>query len=806
MPDRGVMDLLTASARSIAQARMTRDGLTEFQVGAAIYRGSWMLDGLFLMEAAQFLGLEGQAAEALEAVLRRAADDGTLAIIPTHLKETAVGMAAIIRQHELFDGKALPTGESEVVRRALRRIDQLRLQGGEHGMPPAFGDGGLDGERYELTTLLWTLAALSIVRRSDVVPDDLRAAASMLAENLHVTFRNRAERDMQPLVSGGAYLPMFDPRSVLHHRMPDFVGEPDPWQRVNPGTATYALAHAIYPGEVFDPDDPVVTNLCRLLEEIDDEEGIPGDTGWLPYRAVWTYAASFYAHVWLYAGRPDKAIDYLYAFANHAAPTGVWREEQSITSSGNRLRYGDMPHNWASAEFVRLVRNLLVFERGNELELLAGIRPSWLHADAEIVVERTPTRYGRLSLHVSVNSQNEVNIDLDADWAKPPERIVVRLPEAVTTASVDGHPVQLLEEGLLLPRAGHVRATLVLARAQAAVRGHAAVKAAVRDWPAFSSAYPFKPDIRAYRQYPLESDGAAHDDYRAILAPWFHRRRVDELEPRIRTIATALVRDLAAAGRAEAVNDLALPMVVRSLGVTLGRPQDVDEWLSWGVEINIVDGRRDGRGTDAYLSRVFEEVGLKPGEDVFSHIAASSFQGRPLTQRERFGLGSMVLAAGRAAVVNLLSGAIWWLASHPRERARLADDPTLVSTAIEELLRYLSPAPELERMVTGDTDWFPTGDQVAISFVSANHDPSVFPDPETVDLGRRPNHHLAFGNGPHTCLGAHLGKLEARVFVEELLRTVPRFRYDGDAQITWQQVTETRLPKDFISLPIGVGE
>ena len=168
------------------------------------------------------------------------------------------------------------------------------------------------------------------------------------------------------------------------------------------------------------PDDPLVRNFCRLLDQIDDEEGVPAGTGWIPYRGVWPYSASFYAHVWLYAGRPDKAIDYLYGFANHAAPTRVWREEQSFAHLHDGRFVGDMPHNWASAEFIRLVRDLLVFERGETLELLPAMPPQWLMPDHPLLLDRTPTRFGpvSLSLHIDAQGHCEFSVVLDPNCAK----------------------------------------------------------------------------------------------------------------------------------------------------------------------------------------------------------------------------------------------------------------------------------------------------------------------------------------------------------------------------------------------------
>jgi len=758
VPDRGIMDLLASSERNIVQGRPTMDP------------GSSMLGGHVLVEAAQFLGLPDRAREALDAVLQRAQPELTGDIALAGLEETAAVVATIVRQHELEGATELPTAVIEILRSALSRIGEM-YDDREGGAPPPGGDG-VDGARQEPTTLLWALAVLSMAGRFDALPPDLGTEAVDIEDRLRGVFAERIANDLHMLLSDRA------------------------------ATAVDALAHAIYPAEVFAPDDRIVTDLCALLEATEDEQGVRQGSDW-PDAAT-ARAAGAYAHVWLYCGRPDRAIDDLYALANHAAATGTWRETWPGDPSAEGPNHGSLPSSPPSAEFVRLVRNLLIFERGDELDLLGGVPPGWLLPGTEIVVDRTPTRFGRVSLRVAVNGAHEVHIDIDADWVRPPKRIVLHRPPATVSATVDGHPVDASQPSLVLRPTAHATVDFVLRQGLETVTDHAAVKAALRDWPVFSSAYPFKPDIRAYRQYPLEADGPAHDEYRAILTPWFHRRRIAELEAPIRAVATDLAQHLAAAGRVEAVSEVALPMVVRSLGVTLGRPQDVDEWLSWGVEINIVDGRRNGRGTDAYLATVFDEVALQPGEDVFTHIATSSFEGRSLTRSQRFGLGSMVLAAGRAAVVNLLSGAIWWLAAHPDERGRLAADPTLVPTAIEEFLRYLSPAPELDRMVTDGVHGFPTGSQVAISFVSANHDATVFPDPGTVDLSRRPNHHLAFGNGPHTCLGAHLGKLEARVLVEELLRIAPDFHHTNDPEIVWQQAGGTKLPRDFVTVPIGV--
>lgn len=344
------------------------------------------------------------------------------------------------------------------------------------------------------------------------------------------------------------------------------------------------------------------------------------------------------------------------------------------------------------------------------------------------------------------------------------------------------------------------------------VQGHAAVRAAAKDWATFSSELQGDADVRDYRQLPLEVDPPAHRAWRALLLPAFDRVEVARMEPAMDEVARTLVRDAVARGRVDAVHDLAFPMVLRSLAIAFRRDADVDEWASWGLETWIVraDGTRDGAHLDAYLERVLAEAAREPRADgdVFQWIAAATIDGRALTHVERKGVANLVLAGGRDTVIKLVAGAIWHLARHPEDRARLAADPARLPDAIDEWLRWLSPLPRMPRVVRGDAIVagcpVPLGAQVLLDFASANHDPAVFDAPGECRLDRRPNPHVAFGAGPHTCVGAHLARVQARVLLTRLLAAAP-FEMDGEATIEWTDAGEGRVPAQFRRVPIVVG-
>jgi hypothetical protein len=460
IPDQGVMDMVDACARNILQAREIKDGLPEFQVGPTSYRGLWVVDGYFILEAARYLGHHRAGAQGIDALLRRVQPSGAIMQLDFHPKETAISIATLIRQTELDDAWERLASFWSVIQNGVSYIRWLREESKKRGpeaaeydlMPATFADGGMGGERPEYTTVLWTLAGLKkAVEAAQKLgySEDVKRFSFEYDDLLRVFFE-KAARDMRNLPDGTPYLPMRMPGASSDHvQASDIEGEVSPYFRINPGTATWALAHAIYPGEVFPPEHPIVQNFCKLLEQIDDDEGVPAGTGWIPHKALWNYAGSFNAHVWLYAGRPDKAIDYLYEFANHASPTRVWREEQSLRSASYEQLVGDMPHNWASAEFIRLARSLIVFERSSGLDLLMGVTTEWIQPNACIRLEATPTRFGPVSINLEIDGDGNgvLTVAFDTGRSQQPGQINLYIPDGFTYFQFDGQDRIKIEEG-----------------------------------------------------------------------------------------------------------------------------------------------------------------------------------------------------------------------------------------------------------------------------------------------------------------------------------------------------------------------
>ncbi len=341
VPDAGVQALLDSSIRNIYQAREIKQGLPAFQVGPTCYRGLWVVDGSFLLEAITYLGRADETRAGIKYLLNFQRDDGSFMLINGHWKETGIVLWAVTRHARLTGDQAWLREVWPKVERGFAFIEKMRQ------MPPAdapnaglipdgFSDGGLSDRVPEYTNIYWTMAGMraAVGAARWLGKTDESAAWQKEYDDFYATFRRAAERDMKIDTHGNRYLPI---------RMAKGEGIP-------PQKAQWAFLHAVYPGQVFPPDDPLVRGNMAMLRAV-EKEGLVLDTGWLK-NGIWNYFGSFYGHAWLWLGDGQKAVRTLYAFGNHASPLLCWREEHKPQGQGDQM-VGDMPHNWASAEFIR---------------------------------------------------------------------------------------------------------------------------------------------------------------------------------------------------------------------------------------------------------------------------------------------------------------------------------------------------------------------------------------------------------------------------------------------------------------------
>jgi hypothetical protein len=187
----------------------------------------------------------------------------------------------------------------------------------------------------------------------------------------------------------------------------------------------------------------------------------------------------------------------------------------------------------------------------------------------------------------------------------------------------------------------------------------------------------------------------------------------------------------------------------------------------------------------AEFARLLDERRRARREDLMSALIDAELEGRKLTQEELLGFCFVLVVAGNDTTTNLIANGAVLLAEHPDQRRLLAEDPALLDGAIEEMLRYESPAQALPRRLTRDATLHGVtlreGEQVFLLFGAANRDPREFEDADRFDVRRRMKRHLAFGHGIHFCLGKSLARLEARVAFEELLAAAPDYALDGPA-------------------------
>ena len=398
VPDSGIQALVDSAIRNIWQARDIKKGIPVFQVGPTVYRGLWIVDGAFLLETAAMLGADDQARNAIAYTLSKQKPSGAFEVLsPQYYKENGIVLWTCVRHAMLTQDKAWLESNWPKLEYAARYIKELRKRSLEDvsplddGLnPPGEIDGGLSGGQFgfkqpEFSNVYWNLAGLHafIQAAQWLGKTDSAALWQKEYDDFYATFRKAADRDIRQDGMGNSYLPIF-----MGNKGNEL-----------PQRGQWCFCHSVYPGQIFSSDDALVTGNLAMLKAT-EREGMVYGTGW-DATGIWTYFGSFYAHAWLWQGDGAKALQVLYAFANHAAPVLDWREEQALKGEPYK-KVGDMPHNWASAEFIRLTTHLLEIDRGDKLHLFEGMPSGWAKPGMVTRLNGIATPFGKLTLELKV--------------------------------------------------------------------------------------------------------------------------------------------------------------------------------------------------------------------------------------------------------------------------------------------------------------------------------------------------------------------------------------------------------------------
>jgi len=295
---------------------------------------------------------------------------------------------------------------------------------------------------------------------------------------------------------------------------------------------------------------------------------------------------------------------------------------------------------------------------------------------------------------------------------------------------------------------------------------------------------------------PVAADPPEHTRYRKLLHPFFSARSLARWLPRVRELATELIDDIARHGHCDLVTDFALPLPTQVFLTLFGLPlEDRDRLIAWkdavlgAVGISGAEPASDANIALAaelyeYLVSHISERRERGGTDILSQLLADS---DPMTDDEVLGLSFLFVLAGLDTVTSALSTAFATLAAHQELRQQIVADPGVIPAAVEELLRNDGPVVTVPRVATRDVEVaghvIPADAYVAVAIGAANHDKAEYADPDTVDF-KRDSRNLAFGGGPHACLGAHLARMEMRVALEEWHRKIPDYHIAPGASVS----------------------
>ncbi|HEV7525454.1 MAG TPA: cytochrome P450 [Acidimicrobiia bacterium] len=328
------------------------------------------------------------------------------------------------------------------------------------------------------------------------------------------------------------------------------------------------------------------------------------------------------------------------------------------------------------------------------------------------------------------------------------------------------------------------------------IASYAALLAMEKDPHTFSNAGGIRPDNGPIPMM-IDMDDPEHWKRRKLVNKGFTPRRVRDSEQKIRDVCDAIIDTVCEKGECDFVNDIAAPLPMILIGDMLGvEPEDRDDLLQWSDDMvsaqsgnatdeQYVKAMNAMEGYSAFCTHAVAQRQAQPTDDLMSVLVHAEVDGDRLSPDDVLHESLLILVGGDETTRHVISGGVEQLLLNPDQRQLLVDDPSKITVAVEEMLRWVTPIKNMCRTVTHDTEFMgqpmTAGQKCMLLFESANRDSTRFDDPFRFDVERDPNEHLAFGFGAHFCLGQALARLELKVMFEQLLVRLPDLELAADS-------------------------
>jgi cytochrome P450 len=311
---------------------------------------------------------------------------------------------------------------------------------------------------------------------------------------------------------------------------------------------------------------------------------------------------------------------------------------------------------------------------------------------------------------------------------------------------------------------------------------------------------------------PITSDPPFHALARRLLLPAFSPKRIETLEPFTRELCVELLDAVAGRRELDAALDYAQHIPLRVIVRMLGFPQEDADLFRRFIRMVLEDvaqsaeerqAQVDNGEIDEYMNARIAEHQADPQDDLTTFLLDAELDGNKLSPDHVRGTMVLLMIAGIDTTWSAIGASLWHLAQNPSDRQRLAAEPDIMATAVEEFLRAYAPV-TMARLVAKDFEFqgrpLREGDWLLLPFPAANRDPDVFPDAERVRIDRLENRHAAFGLGIHRCIGSNLARMELRVALEEWVKRYPDFELSDPTRVTWS-AGQVRGPR---SIPVRI--